>query len=346
MIMELIKINVASLYAGVFKRYRNKKKIKPITAILFALLGVYVAGALFITVGAMFHALCAPFFDGGIGWAYFALAGLFVFSLCFVGTVFMVQAQIFAARDNDLLLSMPIKPPAILAGRLFALLVVEYIFAALVIIPVFAVLIITGYISHLPVLGVVFFFAASILLPLASLAVGCLFGWLISLITSRMRNKNVLTFILSIVFVGFYFFLSSGIMGNMNTLIENGEEIAEAVRRSVYPAYQMGISIADGSILSFLIFAVCIIVPFALVYMLLSASFMKLATGGRTAKRIQYKEKALKVSGAYNALVLRELRLFLTTPMYILNAALGALASLVLAGVLIVSPGLLLDPLA
>ena len=109
MIWTLVKVNLAALFSGMFKRYRGKKKIKPITAILIGLLVVYVVVSLLFSVGAMFYGMCAPLFDAGVGWFYFALAGILVFALCFIGSIFMIQTQIFSARDNELLLSMPMR---------------------------------------------------------------------------------------------------------------------------------------------------------------------------------------------------------------------------------------------
>jgi len=345
MIWTLARINLRALLAGLFRRSRGKKKIKPIVIILIGLLVVYIVGALGFTIGAMFYGLCAPLFDMGIGWFYFALAGLLMFTLCFIGSVFMVQTHIFSARDNELLLSMPIKPMAILAGRLSALLLVDYVYAAVIFLPVFVVLIITGYISNVPALGFVFLFAATLLTPLFALAVGCLVGWLVALISSRMRNKNVPTLILSLAFLAAYLWLHSQMVRNLNTLIINGAEIAEAVRRAVFPAYHFGAAIADGSVLSFTIFVFCAIVPFAAMCLLLSMSFAKLTSGGRVAKKIEYREKTLRVSGARFALLKKELLLFWSQPMYILNSSLGAIATLVLAGILFVRPGILLEPL-
>jgi len=345
MIWILAKINFIALFAGMFRRYRSKKKIKPATALLVGLLVVYVVGVLGFAIGAMFHGICAPLFEAGIGWFYFALMGMMVFALCFIGSIFMVQSQIFSAGDNELLLSMPIKPMAILAGRLFALLVVEYLYAALIVVPVFGVLLMTGFISQVPAAGIVFFFACAILLPLFALAAGCLVSWIVALISSRLRNKNLPTFILSLAFLGAYLWFYTQMMNNVDALIENGAEIAQAVQRAVFPAYHLGISIADGSILSLLIFAVCAIAPFALMCFLLSRSFVKLTSGGRAAKKIKYREKTARASGAGQALLRRELLHLWSQPMYILNAAMGAIATVILAAVLVIRPGLLLNPL-
>ena len=345
MIWILVKINFRALFAGMFRRYKGKKKIKPATAVLIGLLVLYVVGALGFTVGAMFHGLCGPLFEAGVGWFYFALAGIMVFALCFIGSVFMIQTQMFSARDNELLLSMPIRPLAILAGRLLALLAIEYIYAALIVVPVFAVLPMTGYISQIPALGIVFFFLSAALLPLFALAAGCLVGWIVALVSSRLRNKNLPTLVLSLAFLGAYLWFYTQMMNNINVLISNGAEIAAAVRRAVFPAYHLGVSISDGNLLSFLIFAVCAVAPFALVCALLSRSFVKSAAGGRGARKVKYREKTVRASGAGLALLRRELLHFWSQPMYILNASMGAIATVVLAAIMVVRPGLLLDPL-
>ena len=343
MVLSLVRINITAMFAGIFKKYRAGKKASKTKIVLIVLLAVYAVGALMFSVGATFYQVCNVFFSAGLGWFYFALAGILVFALCFIGGVFMVQSQLFNARDNELLLSMPIKPSAILAGRLFALLISEYLFEAFIMIPVFVVLMIRGYISQLPAIGIVFFFAAVVLLPLFALAVGCLFGWLIALISSRMRGKNVITLALSLAFLGAYFWGYSKMMGYMTALQEKGAEIAEAVRRAVYPAYHLGVAIAEGKAASFLIFAACAVLPFLVMYALLSASFIKVATSERGARKVEYREKASRAAGARMSLLKRELSNLWATPMYILNTMLGAVALLVLAAVLIVRPELIMS---
>ena len=342
MILTLIKINLIAMFAGIFRKYRKDRKVRPASVVLIGLLAVYVVGAMLFTFGAMFNGMAGPFFEAGIGWFYFALAGLVVFAICFVSGVFMVQAQIFSARDNELLLSMPVKPGAILGGRLAALMIIEYLFEIMVLIPVFVVLLINGYISAIPAAGIVFFFITAVLLPLIALALGCFVGWIVALISSRIRRKNIPTLILSLAFLVAYFWVYSRMMGNLNTLLVSGTQIAEAVRRAVFPAYHYGLAIADGNVLSFLIFAACAIIPFAIMYALLSVSFMKLATGGKSAKKVKYREKALRASGAGLALLKRELMHFWSLPMYIMNASMGAITTVVLAVLLAVRPALLL----
>lgn len=54
----------------------------------------------------------------GLTWLYFAMAGTMALALSMLGSVFMTQAQLYDAKDNERLLSMPIPPKYILLTRI------------------------------------------------------------------------------------------------------------------------------------------------------------------------------------------------------------------------------------
>jgi ABC-2 type transport system permease protein len=337
---KLIALNIRALFSRMFLKNRSKKKRNPVIIVLIILLTLYVIGALMGLFGVTFYQLNKPLFSMGLGWFYFSLAGIGIFAFCFIGSIFAAQAQLFNARDNELLLSLPIKPRDILIGRLASLLLLEYVFAAFIALPAFV-----AWVTLQPVaaVSVVFFIIAVLVLPLAALSFASFFAWLIALITSRLHNKNIVTLVFSLIFMGLYFFVFSNLTGHMNQLIQNGEKIATAVRESLFPAYHLGIAVAQGNILSFLIFLLCIIAPFVIMVLILSANFVKIATMNRGAARIKYTEKALKVSGVRSAFISKELRHFWSNPMYILNSSLGGAFMLVGAVVLVINRSLVLN---
>lgn len=332
---NLIALNIRALFSRMFLRNRTQKKRSPLVTVLIVLLALYVTGSLMLMFGVIFYQINKPLFEMGFGWLYFSIMGIGIFAFCFVGSVFSAQAQLFAAKDNELLLSMPVKPSAILTGRLASLLVLEYLFEAFIAVPAFVI-----WLMNQPVtaLNVLFFIIAVLVLPLAALAFASLFAWLIALITSRMRNKNVLTLVLSLAFFYLYFKFITSISGHINQLImQNSGKIADAIQQSIFPAYHLGLAIERGSFLSLLIYLICIIAPFIVMIFILSSNFVKLATTNRGAAKIKYKEKALKAAGVRTALTFKELRHFWSNPMYILNAALGGVFMLVGAVVLVIN---------
>ena len=346
MFWVLIKINIMSLFAGLFRKGRSGKRRSKKAIVMICLLAFYLAMTFMTFTGIMFNSLAGPFFEVGIGWFYFSLVGLSVFSLCFFSIIFMVQPQIFGARDNELLLSMPVRPSMIVAGRLSALLIIEYIFAAIVLVPAYMVLLMRGFLILIPTLGIVFFFAAAVLVPLLSLALGCLIGWLITLLSSRVaRGKTVIMLFLSLFFLSAYVWIFSGLNEHIAVLIDQGAEMAEDMRRTLPPVYHLGIAVEEGSVLSFVILALFVLVPFSVMCVLLSASLFRLSSNLRGGRKVVYSEKKPRVLTIRAALLLKELRRYWSLPMYILNASLGVLATIAATVILIVHPDLFLVPL-
>ena len=84
------------------------------------LIAVYVV--LFASLGVVFYGtgltLCEPMTELGLSWFYFAVMGLLSVLLGVFGSVFNTFATLYKAKDNELLLSMPIPPVCIIASRL------------------------------------------------------------------------------------------------------------------------------------------------------------------------------------------------------------------------------------
>ena len=323
---KLISLNIRALFARMFLGKRSKKKRNPAVTVLIILLAIYVLSSFIFSFGAIFLQLNKQLFLMDLGWFYFSFMGIGIFAFGFISSIFAAQSQLFGARDNEFLLSLPVKPRAILAGRLASLLLLEYLFAALFALPAFVI-----WVFYQPVtaVSVLFFVVVVLTLPLAALALASLFAWLIALLTSRMRNKNVLTLVFSLAFLGLYFWVFTNLTGHMNQLILMGAQLAAAVRESLFPLYHLGVAIEQGNVISLLIYLICTIAPFVIMVLILSSNFVKITTTNRGALKIKYTEKALKVSGVRTAFIMKELRHFLANPMYILNSALGGVFMLV-----------------
>ncbi len=328
MFKALLSTRLRSLFYGMFKGARNSKKRGAGFAVLIAILAIYVVCVWFVMFGMLFDSICEPFTELGLSWFYFATAFLFAFALCFIGSVFAVKSQIFEANDNELLLSMPVPPFYILMSRLAALLLLNYLYEMFIVLPAIVV-----WCLHFPVTFtlILFFIICVLLLPLLSLAVSCLFAWVLALISTKMRNKNVITLIFSLAFLCAYIYVYSHISSYINKLVDNGTEIAAAIQKAIFPAYHFGNAIANGSAVSLILFILCAVIPFAIACFLLSRSFIKIATSNKGLKKKRYVEQELKTSGVRTAFFKKEMRHFLSNPMYILNAALGCFFMIVAA---------------
>lgn len=329
MIKTLVAVRVRAMFAGMMAQTRQKKSkgMAVLFAVLYVYLGVVVAGMMclnFSQLAPAYHAL-------GLDWLYYAIAGLMCLALSLFGSVFMTQNQLYDARDNDLLLSMPIPPRAILLSRMLPLLGITLVFCGLVMVPamvMYAVLVEFSFINIvlqlLALIGTVFL----------SQAIACLLGWGMHLLLARM-NKSLASLLYMVVFLAAYFSVYSQAGNLLNAMATQGAVIGASVKNWVWPLYAMGRGCMGDGLHLVIFLAICAAV-FGGIYWLLSATFLHTATSRRSGKKRKLDMGGMKAGNAAQAIVFKEWRHFLGSPVYLTNCGLGILmmAALAAAGVL------------
>ena len=176
MLKTLLRVRMAALLAAFTGQSRKRKNQTKGKAAGYAFLMLYCFCAFVFLFYTSFSQLAAAFFPAGLGWLYFAMFAIMAFALMFIGSVFTAKSQLFEAKDNELLLSMPVPPGMILLSRMAALLAMNFVFELVVALPVFVSWLQYGGASGA---GILAFVVIVLVLPLFSLAVSCLFAWLL-----------------------------------------------------------------------------------------------------------------------------------------------------------------------
>ncbi|MBQ9300503.1 MAG: hypothetical protein IJ214_08325 [Clostridia bacterium] len=343
MLKTLLKIRWKALLYGMFARRRGKKNSGKGMMVLFGFLLLYMVAAFGFIFGMMFDSMYEPFNMIGMGWLYFSLAAVMSAMLCFVGSVFFTQTTIFDAKDNELLLSMPIKPSAIVGSRLLLILLINYGFTALI---MGACGLVRCIVSPLTAAGLIRFLLCFLLLPLLPTTLSCVVGGIIALIISRLRNKNLFSLILSVAFLGAYFAVCFNMQSYIERMVQNGAAIGAAIRKALPPFYAMGLAMQNGDWGQLLLFALWCLLPFALVYLLLSRGFIRIATARRGAKKVKYQAKAMHVSSIGWTMTRKELSRLGNSSAYMLNGCLGAILAVGVAALTAVKGQSILQTLA
>ena len=336
MLKILLKNRLMALVDQFTGQSKGKKAAQLGTYIAMAALGVLLMIGGGVGINALFGGFCAALAAQGQTWAFFAAAGGLAFILAMLLTLFYAQGVVFEAKDNELLLSMPIRPSAILASRIASVYFLNALFS--LILMGAAGYTVSARAGGLSVLNVIFLILCALLLPLLSTTLSCLLAWVVSVVTRRTRKKSLVQVLLSL---GASFLLYLTTM-NMNrelfkTMEESAGDIALAFRHTVYPLYAMGEAVAGCSLTHLLIFAACCVVPFAAVYWLLSRSFIRIVTARDSAKQVKYEATPLKGSSVVWSLTKKDLTRFFNSPPYMLNAGLGLLYCLGLSVITLVS---------
>lgn len=321
MTKALFKKQMMEIFAWIYKDRKSGKIRSAQGIVLYAVLYLVLfgfLGSVFFTFAKM---MCVPLAEVGMGWLYWCLIGLVSVFLGVFGSVFSTYSSLYQAKDNDLLLSMPIPPSRILAVRLFGVYLMGLIYELIVMVPAVIVWFIDTQFSAV---GSVCVVLIPFLLSVVVLVLSALLGWVVALISGRIKHKNIVTVFISLAFIVGYYYIYFKAYSMIQTLLQNIEEIGGKIKSILYPLYQMGMA-AEGNILSMLIFTAIVGALFLIVYAVLSHSFLKLATSNRGGINIEYKEKKSKSRSAGSALLIKEFLRFLGSSNYMLNCGIGIL---------------------
>lgn len=276
----MLKLLLKKQLLEIFRSYyydakKNKARSKAATIAyiaMFAVLMVVVLGGIFTLLSVK---RCAPMAQAGMGWLYFALMGLLAVFLGVFGSVFNTYASLYLAKDNDLLLSMPI-PVSVLLTALISVFV---------------------------------------------MTLSCALGWVVAKI-SLLKHKSFVTVVISLAFFGAYYFFYFRAMALIQELLANLAVYGAAVKDGAYPIYLFG-SVGTGDAKACIIVTVFVAALFAIMWALISRSFLKTATAtGKTARTV-YRETTVRQKSIPAALLGREFAHFGASPNYMLNCGLG-----------------------
>lgn len=304
---------------------KNGKRRSPLFIVAIALLLVYGVGATVALMGYLSWTLCEAFVQSGLTGVYFAMNATMAMALALIGSMFMAKSKLFEAKDNDLLLSMPLPTWMILFSRIVGLYVMAFLFSSIAFIPACVVYFIQTGFALVPAL---FCLVTAFILPLFSLAISALIGWALALIGNRVRSKNLVTTILLLAFLTSYTLLYSKMGDAIEFILTHGNEIGAAMQTWLFPFYLAGMA-CGGNALALLGAIGFFGGAFALVYLLLSRTFLNTVTTRRGGAGKKYKEKKIKRSPAIFALMKKEL-FSMKNPMILFNTAIGSMLFIIL----------------
>ena len=320
MLKTLLKKQMAEIFRNYFyDPKKNKMRSRGATIAYIALYVLLMAGVL----GGMFALLavgiCAPMAAAGVGWLYYLVMGLIAVLLGAFGSVFSTYSSLYLSKDNDLLLSMPIPVRYVMASRLLGVYLLGLMYSGVATVPAVIVYWIVAPVTAGTVVGGVLMV---LLVSVIVMVLSCLLGWVVARISLKLKNKSFITVILSLAFLAAYYFVYYKAQGLITLLAENAAVYGAKIRGSAYLLYLFG-SVGTGSGAAMLAVTAAVAALCGLMWVLLSRSFLHIATStGKTARRT-YRETALRRRSVDGALLHRELAHFAANPAYMLNCGLG-----------------------
>ncbi len=338
MLKTLIIKQLREMTSFIFRSKKSGKTRSKASILIYIFLLIYAVGVFGGMFYMLFDHMCNLYFDTGIGEIYFIFAGLTATGFGVIGSIFTTYASIYVAKDNEQLISLPIPPSKILTARISGCYIMTLFFESLVFIPCYAVYIVNRDFSAL---NIIFAVINLFIMPLMSLSISCILGWIIALVASKLPKnaKTVVIILVSVAFISLYFYMISAanevIPGMISSIAENQEGITKIAKYAFYPIFEYGWG-SVGKISSFLISIGITILVFSIIHAILSKTFLSLTTANKGSTLKKFTKKELNSSSVDGTLLKRELLRFKSSPVYILNCSMGTMLMIIATVFLII----------
>lgn len=240
---------------------------------------------------------------------------------------------LFKPRDNDTLLAMPIKKSTIVLVRMIKFYVFELLYCLIFLLPA-----IIAYAINVEVEASYYLVSATMLLlvPVIPIAISCIVGLITTAISARFKHKTLLQVILSF---GFLFVLAIMVLGLNASSDFNGRSmiaISNKATEFYYPASSFVELATQFNLWQYLIFIGVNLAVLAVTVFIISRFYFQIVTRISTMKRAKSASTDYKFTkhGQTSAIVRKELNRYFSTPVLMVNTAMGLVLFLVAVGAL------------
>ncbi len=341
MLKLLLKKQIMEFFRSFFYDYK-KNKIKSkgqITGsiVLFVVLMLFVAGT-FASIEVM---LCGALSEANVVWMFFLLTSALGLVMGVFGSVFNTYSGLYLSKDNDLLISMPIPVGYIVGSRIFSVYLMGLMYSSLITVPAVILNFIFNGVNFFNALGgIAFIFVISAITFILS----CILGLGVAKLSLKLKNKSYATVIIMIVGIGIYYYGYSKLNFFLSQVIENALVYGEAIKGKAYIAYLFG-SVGEGNIFAIALFVLSAVALAALTVLVLSKTFLKIATATAAQSKVKYVAKKYKTHSIFGAFLQKEFARFTSSASYMVNCSIGILFIPVAGVIILIKSSVVYDAL-
>ena len=334
MTKTLIKKQLMEVFSWIYQDKRTGKKRSSNRSIGFAAMYVLVLCFLSFSMYGMLRPMCSSLVAENMGWMYITIMGVMTVVFGIFGSVFTTYSTIYQAKDNDILLAMPVPQGRILFARMFGVYVLGLVFELVIMIPG---MIAWFQVTSLGPVEIIFSLMIPIVLSILTLSLTAILGWIIAAISSRIKGKNIknmISVVMSLAFMFAYIMFYQKAFTYLQQIIADPQS-AEGIKKTLFLFYHMGLA-AEGKGTSMVMSAAITALLFYVIFLVMERSFIKLNTTNKGASKHRSKSVTIESRPVGQALFRKEMRRFLGSPNYMLNCGLGCIMMVVGAVVLLV----------
>ncbi|NLJ40190.1 MAG: hypothetical protein GX352_01050 [Clostridiales bacterium] len=337
--LTLLKTNLNVFFGISALKYRFTKSKKRLWEPILVAFSILVGGGSILT---MYVFLLLGLFIGGqsIGSPELVLTFSFMATqlIILIFGIFYVMSAFYFSNDMNILIPLPLKPRTILGVKFTTILISEYLIALPMLLPA---LIIYGLGSQMSALYWLKGFILILTAPVLPLIISAIFVIILMRFANIRRSKDL------IVVIGSLFGVAAGIGINLITqslpqgnegefikgLVQNNSQLIQSIGRKFPPSLWATLGLSQHGLQGWAYFLLFVIVSLGLVVVFLWLSnrffYKSYLAGQETRKKTkilsneEMVRNAGKISSPVVSLFKREWRLYMRTPIYVVNGLVG-----------------------
>ncbi len=243
----------------------------------------------------------------------------------------------YSAKDFETLSALPLKTSTVLGAKYISDVIISLVFSSVMLIPAYVVYFLFNKITFIRVFACVI---SLVLAPTFSQLLGCLIAWLTNLITSRMKNKNFINGMFSLVLVMAVLGASSIITNQTIVTVFMGE-YPLWIKIAMPFIYFLDLAVIKESLLNLLFFIIVSLGYAFLAVFVMVIGYRKINSNLAVTKKSTKNKIYFAKKSVFCQMLKKDAKKFFTTPMYFVNVIVGPIFALIIPFVLLGLDGLL-----
>jgi ABC-2 type transport system permease protein len=276
----------------------------------------------------------------GVGELIFPLLVVVISVVSLFFSVYKASGVLFNLKTFEMLTSLPFHSSAVVISRFLTMYIQNVGMSVLIMIPV---TLIYGMQMGMGILFYLFMILGIFLIPLLPITISTAIGALISAISARMKHKNIVIIVLSLIIViglvvgGITLSSSLGVSGEEVVFSQSFiQDVMATFTQKLYAIYPLAkwfsLGVLENNIGMYATFAFVSIAIFGIMVTIVQHSFrsisMSLASHQTSAN---YKMQQLTSSSVLKALYKKEVKMYFASSVYVVNTIVGYILMVVFA---------------
>lgn len=293
------------------KKSKTNKIIIPIAIMLLLMSVIFAYSEMIMKQLSTFH----------LEFALLTLSIILISFITLLEGIYKSGNLLFNCKDDNLLLSLPIKRSTVLFIRIFKFYIFELLYNSIFLLP--SLIVYAKYTNP----DITFYFVSFIgllMFPIIPILLSSVIGLLITSLSSKFKVKNIIQTVITILLLLIVMYFSYNSKSTLTELAQNASSLNDIITKIYYPAGAYIDLVTNFKIIKLIEFIIINLGLFIITVLIIGKVYFNVNSNVKsTSKNKTTKDYKIKVKTPIKALIKKELNRFVNSPVFITNASFG-----------------------